>query len=69
MPRSWWQEIDYPVHVGSTGSTHDVTDTEPAPRLLGLKSVSNNAAWAMSRTRRPNERAVGFVHGRVRAPR
>lgn len=62
MARSWWQFVDEPLQLGGSGSLHDVNDTEESPRLLGMRSVSVKAAWALHD--RPNWKArhVGFVH-------
>lgn len=56
----------YGVFYG-LGSCHDLADREPSgvrPRLLGLRSVSEAAAWAMHRQpmdRPKSARRIGFA--------
>lgn len=58
---------DFPVILGQ-GSVFELRDNgEPAPRLLGLRSVSQNAAYAMRKpAQEPVRRPVGFLVSRER---
>lgn len=45
------------------GSCHDLNDYEqPTPRLLGMRSVADGAAWALSKGKPPRtiKRRMGF---------
>lgn len=48
-------------YIGGMGTLHDVDDSDPLPRLYGLRSVSKEACWALKR--RPNRARVrpGFL--------
>lgn len=51
---------DYSVFFGF-GAVHDLRDGEGSmPRLHGLRSVSQAAAWAMHDEPRPRARTIGF---------
>lgn len=52
---------EYSIFYGF-GSVMDLREAyAPQPRLLGMKSVSNAAAWAMHKTpKAPESRPIGF---------
>jgi hypothetical protein len=55
---------DFPVILGQ-GSLHDLRDEDRGtPRLSGLRSVSQAAAWAMHKKPAPKPRQAGFVRNR-----
>jgi hypothetical protein len=58
-------EDDFPVILGS-GSLHDLSDRdEPAPRLAGMRSVSDAAARALHKPSCQSiRRPAGFLRGR-----
>lgn len=60
-----WDE--FPV-IGGQGSLHDLAPPEEPPsRLLGFKSVSENAAYALRRQpAQPVRGPLGFYTGRPR---
>lgn len=52
---------DFPVILGQ-GSLHDLSDRqEPAPRLAGMRSVSDAAARALHSAAKPKSRQAGFL--------
>lgn len=51
---------DYSVFYGF-GTVHDLRDHDaPPPRLLGMRSVSNRAAWALHDNAPPKVTRIGF---------
>lgn len=60
------EDEDFP-RIGGTGSVFDLNDDDgPAPRLWGLRSVSQAAARALDRRPALERRAAGFVRTRTR---
>lgn len=53
---------DEPEIFFGFGGVHDLNDHESeSPRLLGMRSVSDGAAWAMHKGKaKPKRRAMGF---------